>query len=206
MLQLDEKKSTVPSNFSSIPQLNPTVSSAPTSSPLFAAPSTPNPFLLAALLMQQNQVSSQLPNTVQSFAALLPYLQQNQNGIPNDLLMQNLLLQQMTIPHLSAASPTVIQQQQQNSQQWIPAASAASASDNVSSPVLSTSEETLSVLSESSHISPRPRDIISPDKDAPLVIPEDEYMIESLIEARKGLSEKETIAVAVLAGMAGYQR
>uniref|UniRef100_A0A0N5ARA4 POU domain, class 6, transcription factor 2 n=1 Tax=Syphacia muris TaxID=451379 RepID=A0A0N5ARA4_9BILA len=212
-----DKKATVPSSFASVPQLNSAICNTTASSSLFGTPNVANPFLLTALLsMQPNPVASPLSSNIQAFNALIPYLQQVPN-VESEYLMQNILaLQQIaTAQQLAATSqPTVIPQQQQtqpqqqqSSQQWLsPTRTAASGSENVPSLPLSTSEEPLSVLSESSHVSPRPRVAVTSDKNGQLMVSEDEFAIESLIESRKGLSEKESIAVAVLAGMAGYQR
>ncbi|VDK49404.1 unnamed protein product [Gongylonema pulchrum] len=88
-----------------------------------------------------------------------------------------------------------------------------------SSPLLSSGSELASTLSELSELSPRPHTEQQPpsppaslssspcnvEKQQQFLFDED-TVIDSLLEERKDLSEKESIAVAVLAGMAACQR
>ncbi|VDM45209.1 unnamed protein product [Toxocara canis] len=193
-----------------------------------AAAQSANPFIVAAVLnMQQNLAASlglqssaataQLPwnSSPQALSAMLPYLQQLHAHAQQAALTQQLIAAQQA----AAAAATQQQQHQMAAavshtplsapQQWLspPPSATASIPDNASSPLLLNGDESYSSLSEISDLSPRPRgDVISPFKETPLLISDEDLMIDSLIEERKDLSEKESIAVAVLAGMAACQR
>lgn len=173
-----------------------------------AAAQATNPFLLAAALGIQQSAAAALPwsPNAQSLATMMPYLQQLHAQ------QQAALAQQIVAHHVAAAQQMASVSHpvgpQHPPQQWLsPPPSAASIPDNTSSPLFLNSEESYSSLSEISELSPRPRgDVISPYKEPSLLLTDEEFMIDSLIEERKDLSEKESIAVAVLAGMAAYQR
>ncbi|VDK44255.1 unnamed protein product [Anisakis simplex] len=86
------------------------------------------------------------------------------------------------------------------------ASSYASSSSCASSPILlNNSDEEISELSAQSQQTDH--DTTSPFRETVLSSQDDDrFMMDSLIELRKDLSEKESIAVAVLAGMAACQR
>uniref|UniRef100_A0A914ZSF6 Homeobox domain-containing protein n=1 Tax=Parascaris univalens TaxID=6257 RepID=A0A914ZSF6_PARUN len=193
-----------------------------------AAAQSANPFIVAAALsMQQNLAASlgiqtnattaQLPwnESPQALTAMLPYLQQLHAHAQQAALAQQLIAAQQ------AAAAAVTQQQHQQMantvpqtplaapQQWLspPPSATASIPDNASSPLLLNGDESYSSLSEISELSPQPRgDVISPFKEPSLLFTDEDLVIDSLIEERRDLSEKESIAVAVLAGMAACQR
>lgn len=187
----------------------------------FAHPS--NQYLLAALGLQNAQ---QLANSLDgNLSAILPYLQfQAQQALvahqlaavhQASALHQHLgaALASSFLPQQQQQQQQQRQQQQQIPQQWLsPPPSTASVQEPTPSPVLTTSDE------QQQRTSPPP-DAWSTSSDAdacsasntPLfsdssLLLDVNIIFDFLIRERRDLSEKESLAVAVLAGMAGVGR
>ncbi|MFH4975022.1 hypothetical protein AB6A40_001731 [Gnathostoma spinigerum] len=186
-----------------------------------AASRANNPLWLAAALGMQ--AGSPIPwmTSPQMLASVFPYLQQIQAQAQQAAIAQQILAAQQSgsiasppqvptsVPTTPPAMNAVVQQLPQ---QWLspPPSAAPMPIQTSSSPQLLSGGESPSTLSDLSDFSPRPcSDVISPPK-VPSSSPTSSFLdpdllLDAIIEERKDLSEEESIAVAVLAGMA-YQR
>ncbi|VDN04005.1 unnamed protein product [Thelazia callipaeda] len=200
-----------------------------------AAVQTASPFLLAAALglqSTQNTLSA-FPwlSNAQSFTAMLPYLRQLQTQTQIALAQQLAVAQQAAanmhqqLKTANAASASLVTQPQ-----WLspppsvpPQISVSKQASEAASSPSPLAGLKVSAVSQSKfrEISLRPRVVetqlpsspsgssccsSSEGKQRRQFLFDEDMMIDSLMEERKDLSEKESIAVAVLAGMAAYER